>query len=75
MCVHPNHPIKCLVGWNYNSQTRLGYSRLVEMPQHVSFVTLTNAVVWQHPFLEMAEPRPTLTALILAAKEAMRNHR
>ncbi|KAK0140380.1 Immunoglobulin lambda variable 7-46 [Merluccius polli] len=28
-----------------------------------------------HPFLEMAEPRPTLTALILAAKEAMRNHR
>ncbi|KAK0146856.1 hypothetical protein N1851_013815 [Merluccius polli] len=28
-----------------------------------------------HPFLEMAEPRSTLTALILAAKEAMRNHR
>ncbi|KAK0132928.1 hypothetical protein N1851_031710 [Merluccius polli] len=27
------------------------------------------------PFLEMAEPRPTLTALNLAAKEAMRNHR
>ena len=76
MCVCPNHPIRFLIGLNYNTSEKSILLQLIaERQQYISVVTLTNDVVWQHPFLEMAEPRSTLTALILAAKEAMRNHR
>ena len=76
VCVLPNHPIMFLIGLKYDtSEKSILLQFIAERQQYISVVTLTNAVVSQHPFLEMAEPRSTLTALILAAKEAMRNHR
>ena len=76
VCVCPNHPITFLIGLNYDTSEKSILLQLIaERQQYISVVTLTNDVVLQHPFLEMAEPRSTLTALILAAKEAMRNHR